>query len=370
MRIAAADTLFDELVELCYACVLDSNAWHGLLQRLMSACGRQSGGVLLWDQHQGGPRIGSVSMFSAETLQVYNEHFHQFDPGASFWQMHGAGEWYHDVEELGSERMRRDPFYAEFRRCEGLQSLSTLKLYEQGGSSAYLSLLTLTGASIPSQRERQLLVRMTPHLVRAGRLSERIHQLELDITRRDQLLDRHDSPIWLVNASGRVLHANHAAERWLRSGSCPMLQRGSYLHARDQPARLASLIRAAAGPAPACAGWLQSPQPSAHELLVAPFMAEGNGAGGILPGTGQRLALVVSPRRAFNGQWVADLFHLTRAECRLAEQLAGGASLEQCALLLGNTLHTVRSQLKNLFRKTGASRQAELVALLTRLGAG
>lgn len=367
MRIAAADSLFDELVELCYACVLDSNVWHVLLRRLLPASGRQSAGLLLWDRCQGGPRIGSISMFSAETFRAYNEHFHQLDPGVPFWRVHGAGEWYHDVEVLGGERMRRDPFYAEFQRREGLQSLSTLKLYEQGDTSAYLSLLTLMGAKTPDGQQKQLLTRMTAHLTRAGRLSERIHELELDIAWRGQLLDRHDSPIWLVNSGGRVLYANLAAECWLRSGHCPLIQSGGRLQACDQPARLSTLIRAAAGSAPARAGWLQSALPNAHELLVTPFTTESRELGSTaLSMGGQRLALVVSLHRAFHGELLADLFHLTRAECRLAEQLAGGASPEQCAMALGNTLHTVRSQLKSLFHKTGTSRQTELVLLFSR----
>ncbi|KRE90791.1 hypothetical protein ASG87_01255 [Frateuria sp. Soil773] len=365
MRNTAAERLFDDLIERCYACVLDSSAWYALLQRLLSASGRQSVGLLFWDQRQGGPRVGSISMFSPATIQAYNEHFHAFDPSRQFMLGRKPGDWYHDVEELGEERMRRDPFYAEFRQLEGLQRISCLKLYETDRAGAYLSLLALTGAAAPRKEHQQLLVRMAPHLERAGRLSQHIHELELDVARRDLLLDRHDSPIWLVDADGRVRYANHAAERWLGSSHCPLCLREGRLLGRDQPARLAALIRIAAGPAPARAGWLQAAQPSAYELLITPFSAENTA----LPEAGRRLALVVSPRRVFHSALLADLFHLTHAECRVAGQLAGGATPEQCALALGVTIHTVRTQLRALFRKTGTERQAELVVLLSRLGA-
>jgi len=334
----------------------------------LPAAGRQSG-LLFWKSCMGGPASGSISMFSAATIRAYDEYLHALDPTQKFILGRDPGNWYHDVEEYGRERMRRDPFYAEFQRLEGLQRISSLKLYEQDEAGVYLTLLTLKGAAEPGGEQRQLLARIAPHLARAGRLSERVHQLELDITRRDLLLDRHDSPIWLVDANARVAYANHAAQRWLCSTACPLWLSAGRLLARDQPARLAALIRTAASPVASRAGWLQSLHSAAHELLVTPFSGESH-AGNILPATGgQRLALVVSPRRAFHGQLLADLFHLTHAECRLAEQLAGGASPEQCALVLGNTLHTVRSQLKSLFRKTGTSRQAELVLLLARLGA-
>lgn len=61
-------------------------------------------------------------------------------------------------------------------------------------------------------------------------------------------------------------------------------------------------------------------------------------------------------------------FGLTRAEARLALALAAGRSLAEAAELFGRKLSTIRSQLQQIFAKTGASRQAELVVLL--LGRG
>ncbi len=45
-------------------------------------------------------------------------------------------------------------------------------------------------------------------------------------------------------------------------------------------------------------------------------------------------------------------------------ELANGQTLEELAGKLGVSLHTVRSQLKSIFAKTGAQRQPELVAML------
>jgi DNA-binding CsgD family transcriptional regulator len=57
-------------------------------------------------------------------------------------------------------------------------------------------------------------------------------------------------------------------------------------------------------------------------------------------------------------------FGLTRAEARLACAIAEGRSPAEAAALFGRKLTTVRSQLRQVFAKTGTSRQAELVALL------
>ena len=61
-------------------------------------------------------------------------------------------------------------------------------------------------------------------------------------------------------------------------------------------------------------------------------------------------------------------FGLTKAEARLALHLADGASLPSMAQAFDVKLTTIRSQLQQVFVKTGTSRQAELVALLLSQG--
>ena len=63
-------------------------------------------------------------------------------------------------------------------------------------------------------------------------------------------------------------------------------------------------------------------------------------------------------------------FGLTKAEARLALRLAEGSSLASAALAFNVKLTTIRSQLQQVFAKTGTSRQTELVALLLSRGHG
>jgi DNA-binding CsgD family transcriptional regulator len=62
-----------------------------------------------------------------------------------------------------------------------------------------------------------------------------------------------------------------------------------------------------------------------------------------------------------------QVFGTTKAEARIANRLLCGESLQEIAEATGVSIGTVRSQMKALFVKTGTHRQAELVALLTRL---
>ncbi|HEX5341299.1 MAG TPA: LuxR C-terminal-related transcriptional regulator [Duganella sp.] len=59
-----------------------------------------------------------------------------------------------------------------------------------------------------------------------------------------------------------------------------------------------------------------------------------------------------------------QLFDLTPAEAGVAQALAHGEALEDIACALDISLHTVKTHLQKLFRKTGTRRQGELVAFL------
>ena len=63
---------------------------------------------------------------------------------------------------------------------------------------------------------------------------------------------------------------------------------------------------------------------------------------------------------------VARLLGLSPAEARVAAELARGCAPETIARNHGHSLHTVRKQLKSVFRKTGVNRQADLASLILR----
>jgi DNA-binding CsgD family transcriptional regulator len=99
-------------------------------------------------------------------------------------------------------------------------------------------------------------------------------------------------------------------------------------------------------------------------LSVAPFLnARAYGL------ASERCAVIMirelSPQNlnGFDDQ-IRIVFDLTRSEARVATALASGRSLTEAALQAGITVKTARTYLERIFRKTGASHQGQLVALL------
>jgi DNA-binding CsgD family transcriptional regulator len=67
------------------------------------------------------------------------------------------------------------------------------------------------------------------------------------------------------------------------------------------------------------------------------------------------------PDKAF-----AALYCLTDAELRVIRALADGLTSRQVARALGLGLETVKTHLRRIFQKTGATRQADIIALISR----
>ncbi|MDH4870319.1 helix-turn-helix transcriptional regulator [Pseudomonas sp. BN515] len=358
------DELYDSLVNLCYECVLDGGAWRPMLELLTAATGHQLGAMLFLDQHKKRPQVTSINLCDPACVEVYNAYYHQLDPAKDVLVPRPVGSWYHDLEDLGPQRIHRDPYYQEFHLPFGMSNISCIKLHEQAESGVYLSLLTAVGAALPEMRQRDLLMRLSPHLVRAAKMSNHLQNLELEVAHRDLLLERHPAPLWLLDAEGRVRYCNRQAEQRLSHPAFALKGLQGRLHGKTLDGRLQALIHQAAGQdGKRRAGWLPLPGEAQGRLLVTPVPESSPLSA---RHTGPLVLLTLLEGQA-GSRWLADLFQFSPAEQRLANLLVQGLAPEACAERLNVSINTIRTQLRALFRKTETERQAELVTLLARL---
>jgi DNA-binding CsgD family transcriptional regulator len=131
---------------------------------------------------------------------------------------------------------------------------------------------------------------------------------------------------------------------------------------------IASAVHAAAGRTAAggAGGALAIPRRDRLPLTVlfAPFRPAREGFGAASP-----LAIIFfkDPETpSVMTMTVRNLFGLTASEAGIAAALTEGASLDGIAGAFGISLNTARNHIKSILAKTGARRQAELVALLLR----
>lgn len=182
-------------------------------------------------------------------------------------------------------------------------------------------------------------------------------------------LGRH--PIALLARDGRILHASAGFEALLGDG---LIVRNGRLGAPDRQAddQLTAAVSAAIAP-DRDLGKPPRPVILPRRSSVRPLVAT------MVPVVGQAhdilrlvaaIVLVTDLDAKPQGPALAILqqvFGLTRAEARLAQQIAIGETLPEIAVASGLSRETLRSHLKSVFNKTATTRQAELAVLLTKL---
>jgi DNA-binding CsgD family transcriptional regulator len=210
-----------------------------------------------------------------------------------------------------------------------------------------------------------------PHLTRGLQLTHRLRGLQFDLAHARSALDRIAFGLVICDADGKVRHANRIAEEILSADDGIALGADQILQIADEGGQqqLTQVISAAArratnGGALRIARTGRAPL----KLLVAPLPEAQHAA---LGGAGGALVLIDDPERGAAPALDAlkTLFGLTAAEARLARRLAqGDLTAPEIAAEFALSPQTIRTQIKSLHRKMEVSHQAEISAIVSRLG--
>ncbi|NVM76554.1 DNA-binding CsgD family transcriptional regulator [Duganella sp. SG902] len=185
----------------------------------------------------------------------------------------------------------------------------------------------------------------------------------------DAALNRMDIAVFLVDAELRLLHANAAAAALLERDTA-LRRHGDKLlqDALGGERTLAQLVATVLN-APSdidVPHALSLPRQQRQPLLltVVPYVPYVPTPG--LPSLPPCAIVMASDPETHRlpRQLLMELFDLTPAEAGVAQALAHGEALEDIAAALDISMHTVKTHLQKLFRKTGTRRQGELVSIL------
>jgi DNA-binding CsgD family transcriptional regulator len=367
------DEQLDRAVGLFYGASMGEEPWAPVLSAVGSSF---SSGVYLYVLDTVGrmPMLAATSdTMNPDATAAYEAHYSSIDPRLALVLRARVGETLACHEHFDPDFVRASEFYNDFLLRHGFRYTAGIRLLGDDSESALLG-LNRTACQEPfTMKERQTLVAIFPHLARALRLRRTLHRASEHAERRQAMLDRFHTAAFLVDASGRVLEHNLAAERLAGAGDGLLLRRGRLeAHRHDEAARLGHLIKDAAAGASRCGAGggacrLSRRDGSSYAVMVTPLQPETQGG----PSVPTALVLVSDPdrkpARPPEGSLRA-LYGLTAAEEVLALALLDGRRLREIAEARGVSLETVRVQLKALFAKTGCDRQADLARRLTLLG--
>lgn len=355
-----------------YASVADDEAEDASLRIIRDAIGgehavlarREGGGGQTWCSERDPLTRSTVTRLADASFDICQRHL----PTGRATRM---------MAHLGHTVLARDKTYQRWLRPIGGGLAMTCQWQQDGAGYMLAVCRDLDRHRDFSDVELQSAGFLLPHLQQVLRLRERLRAQQHEIQRLHAALDTLADGLLLVDADLRLRHHNAAAEAWLGSDAGLKLRHGCVrlVDARLQ-ARLEALVQAAQDPASALAASaarLLLPRSASRQplqLSVLPLEAARQwGASSHIGLPVTRDGVVLQLHAPIMQAVVEDMalmqgYGLTRREAELATWLRAGRCLADAAQTMRITAGTARQYLKQVFAKTGARRQSELVSML------
>ncbi len=225
-----------------------------------------------------------------------------------------------------------------------------------------------SGAGEEARQNMQL---VAPHLRRALAISRTVEQKNAEAASLAEALDSLSASMFLVDAEGRLTHANASGNRMLSAGDL-LRRRGGRLVAGDAASdgafRKILAVAASGADTPGDRGVsipLCAPcgEHYVAHVLPLPICARRRAAG--RQGTVAAVFVHKATLEARSpSSVIAKIFKLTPSELRVLLAIVQVGGVPETAEALGVAETTVKTHLQRLFGKTGTARQAELVKVV------
>lgn len=344
---------------------MDERAWAGLAAKVASVVGVEGGAVMLL---QDGLLVDMSITDNIRDLAAapYQNHYRKLDPWLSRAPIVPSGVVTLSSELFPEDELIKTEFYNDFARSIGMFRPLSAYAAVNARVSVALGVEQPHAKRLLDEHDKPALSRLLPYLRKMADLRMKLRSAN---TRADATAAGFDALAFgamICDASGRVLLANKAAEDLARSGSGVILTRnGVSARVRAEAQKLALLIhRAASGESGGSIRLTGTDGVAALFVLVTPLPAKLGGAG-----AGRVLVALRSARRsaAFKEATVAALFGLSPVQAATALALFNGYTPEKIAAERGVSIATVRTHLQEIFARTGAENQRDLVRQLAIL---
>jgi DNA-binding CsgD family transcriptional regulator len=259
------------------------------------------------------------------------------------------------TDHVSTAELHRTAFYRDFLVTMPAEHLMTATMFES--SNAYetppmtLNFFRAPGAVAFNQTDADALHQLYPHIQRAFTLHWEWRSMREQLVTYHTSLDSLDFGVMFINPARRVQHANRTA----KALAADMLKTGL-----PTAGAVAQCIDAAAKGVGGAAVFGKA----RTMLLTLPVSAPVRNTAGETRASVMLIIVDPEKRPDAAAEFLSNAFALSKAESRLIPLLLQGNTPAQIAEALDLKMPTVRSQLSNIFAKTGTSRQQELIRLL------
>jgi DNA-binding CsgD family transcriptional regulator len=358
----------NDLISLVYDSVVDSSRWAGTCAGVAAYVGGIGAGCFVLDQDSARVRVPVMVGIAPPP------------PDALFRQIYPAleGHFLGEIEQpvatsdlMPFDQLAQTEFYRTWAEPQGLVDFVSVVLDKSVFGITICGVFRHARDGFADDDARRRVGLIAPHLRRALRIIRTFSSKAAEAATLADTLDGLSAGLCLVDAGGRIVHVNAAAQAILEIGDI-LRSVGGKLVARDAQAdRTLRDVLAAAGQgdeAPGTRGIAVPLSGQDGERYVAHALPLTSGlrrSAGFPAAVAALFIHKTAPAVSAHPEAIGAVFKLTPTELRVLLAIVELGSVSKVAVLLGVGDGTIRTHLNHVFEKTGAKRQADLVKLVT-----
>src|SRR5262249_29582913 len=283
-----------------------------------------------------------------------------------------------DVEEVitvsdivSHEEFRKTLFYKEWVRPQGWIDAASAVLEKSATSYAAISVIRHERHGLIDDEARTRMGVLVPHVRRAVLIGQVIDVHKTEASTLADTLDGLSAGMFVVDATGRIIHANCSGQIMISDGKVIRAAGGRLLACNAGANQTLQELFAAAERGDAAFGSKGIAVPLAarngddHLAHVLPLTIAGRRRKTRSPAA---VAAVCVRKAAFDAPcWlevIAKRYGLTPSELRVLLAIVEIGGVPEVARAMGLSDTTVKTHLRHVFEKTGTTRQADLVKLI------
>lgn len=362
----------DRLLASIYDGITEAMPWHSALEHMRELM--QAAHVTLMlrppSPESRGVMVNSGDV-DEQATESYETHFFAVDPFVSLPE----GEVNSAEELLGSERWQESVMYKEYLQPLSIRHLLGADIYTEEGIECRLRVTRPPDGKKFSQKDKNLVRVILPHLRRAIRLHAKLDYLECERQIFSGAMNRLLLGMISFSQDGSILETNQEADRILaEKDGIKLTPKGLKAENREENKELHRLLHEA------IAGGRADVGPSVVEAMSITRQFDRSKLGLVVrtipmgqwsESTHRPAATVFLRDSDYNSAQpmqdvVRRIFDLTKMEAALAVLLAKGNTLDEAAEKLNVRRNTARTHLRSIFGKTGVTRQTMLVRMLLK----
>jgi DNA-binding CsgD family transcriptional regulator/PAS domain-containing protein len=364
------DQKLSRLITDIYDTALDPGLWSGVLAGIGETMNAQAGALLSKDSCRKSVNACYHTGLDPHFERTYADTYGKLGPVAT--------AAFCDVERIASipelvpyDEYRRSAFHREWAQPQGWADVAVGVLEKSASGCAYLSFARNTCAGMVDDDMRRRMAMFLPPLRRAALVGKSIEFKRAEAAAFADMLDGLSAGLFLLDAGGRIVHANAAANEILDAGDFLRSASGKLIASDAQADQALRDTLAACGHGDAEVGVRGIALPlTAHDgaryvAHVLPLTSGARRATAMAYTAAAALfvrkATLVLPSTP---DVIGKTYKLTGAELRVLLGIVEIGGVPEVADALGVADTTVKTHLGRVFEKTGTGRQADLVKLV------